>query len=207
MMQHGVAFEGDDIPGIRKGERDERVWSVLAHLSVFVNLVTGFVGPVAALILRLTRGKRSPAVGRHAIRSFWNQVVWLLLVAPVGALFTVSMVLLLPVPNAAFLMLLVAVVAAWLAVPFAEGAWAAYRTSRGEDYRYLLDRLTSVGSGKTRHRAKKRRSHVDLFDDDDGFDASDDDGFTDDSSSDFSGDSDLGSDFGGFDFGGDSGSW
>jgi uncharacterized protein len=26
--------------------RDENTWSVLAHLSVFVNLLTGFLGPV-----------------------------------------------------------------------------------------------------------------------------------------------------------------
>ena len=28
--------------------QDERTWSVLAHLSMFLNLVTGFLGPVAA---------------------------------------------------------------------------------------------------------------------------------------------------------------
>jgi hypothetical protein len=31
--------------------RDENTWSVLAHLSVFVNLLTGFLGPVVALII------------------------------------------------------------------------------------------------------------------------------------------------------------
>ena len=30
---------------------DERTWSVLAHLSMFLNLFTGFLGPVAALII------------------------------------------------------------------------------------------------------------------------------------------------------------
>lgn len=210
-MQNSVTFESENSPEIRAGARDERLWSVLAHLSVFVNLVTGFIGPFLALILRLTRGRRSPVVGRHAMRSFWNQVVWLLLVAPVGALFTVSILLFLPVPDESFLILLVAVAAAWLAIPFAEGTWAAYRASRGEEYRYFLDRLTSVGSGKARHGAKKRRPHADLFDDDsdddDAFYASDDVDFADDSSGDFSDGSDLGGDFGGIDFGGDSGSW
>jgi hypothetical protein len=31
--------------------KDENTWSVLAHLSVFLNLVTGFLGPVAALVI------------------------------------------------------------------------------------------------------------------------------------------------------------
>jgi len=35
------------------GSRDENTWSALAHLSVFLNLVTGFLGPVAALVIWL----------------------------------------------------------------------------------------------------------------------------------------------------------
>ncbi len=206
MMHNDVALERQDVLA---GARDERAWYILAHLSVFVNLVTGFLGPVVALVLRFTRGRRSRGVGRHAVRSFWNQVVWLLLVAPVGSIFTFSLTLLLPVPEAFLLLTVVAIAAAWFAVPFAEGAWAAYRSSRGHDYRYLLDRLTSFGDGKSRRG--KKRSHVALFDDDsededDDFDLSDDDY---DSSGDYgsSGDSDWGGDSGGFDFGGDSGSW
>lgn len=33
--------------------QDERTWSVLSHLSMFLNLVTGFLGPVAALVIWL----------------------------------------------------------------------------------------------------------------------------------------------------------
>ena len=202
MLQKDVAFGEENIPESGTEARDERALSVFAHLSVFVNLLTGFLGPVVALILRLTRGRRSPEVGRHAMRSFWNQVAWLLLVAPVGFLFTISLLLLLPVPESSLLALLVIVAAAWLAVPFAEGTWAAYRASRGEDYRYLLDRLTSQGDGKARRG--KKRSHVELFDgpdEDDDFDTSEDDFASD-------GDSSFGGDWGGSDFGGgDSGSW
>jgi len=35
------------------GPGDERTWGMLAHLSVLVNLVTGFGGPIAALIIYL----------------------------------------------------------------------------------------------------------------------------------------------------------
>jgi uncharacterized protein len=32
--------------------QDDRTWSILAHLGMFLNLVTGFLGPVAALVLQ-----------------------------------------------------------------------------------------------------------------------------------------------------------
>ena len=32
---------------------DERTWAIIAHLSVFVNLVSGFFGPVVPLIIYL----------------------------------------------------------------------------------------------------------------------------------------------------------
>ena len=38
---------------------DERTWSILAHLSMFLNLLTGFLGPVVALIIYLVYKDRS----------------------------------------------------------------------------------------------------------------------------------------------------
>jgi hypothetical protein len=38
------------------GTQEERTWSALAHLSVFLNLFTGFLGPVAAGIIWLVSG-------------------------------------------------------------------------------------------------------------------------------------------------------
>ena len=42
--------------------QDEKTWSVLAHVSMFLNLVTGFLGPVAALIIWLVYKDRSSRV-------------------------------------------------------------------------------------------------------------------------------------------------
>ena len=56
---------------------DERSWSALAHLSTFLNLFTGFLGPVAAFVVWLAYKDRSPVVGRHAMRSAVYQVLWL----------------------------------------------------------------------------------------------------------------------------------
>ena len=35
------------------GSRDEDTWSALAHLSVYLNLFTGLLGPVGALVIWL----------------------------------------------------------------------------------------------------------------------------------------------------------
>jgi len=56
---------------------DERSWSALAHLSAFLNLFTGFLGPVAAFVVWLVYRERSSVVARHAIRSVVYQSIWL----------------------------------------------------------------------------------------------------------------------------------
>ncbi|MGH3088297.1 MAG: DUF4870 domain-containing protein [Rubrobacteraceae bacterium] len=59
----------------------ERTWSVLAHLSTFINVFTGFLGPVAAFIIWLAHRNHSPMVASHAMRSVIYQVVWLTVIA------------------------------------------------------------------------------------------------------------------------------
>ncbi len=55
----------------------ERSWAALAHLSAFLNIFTGLLGPVAAFVLWLVYRERSSAVARHATRSVIYQSVWL----------------------------------------------------------------------------------------------------------------------------------
>lgn len=56
---------------------DERSWSALAHLSAFLNLITGFLGPVAAFVVWLVYRERSETIAYHAMRSVVYQVIWL----------------------------------------------------------------------------------------------------------------------------------
>jgi hypothetical protein len=49
---------------------------MLAHLSVLANLVTGFLGPVAALIIYLVNKDRSRYVAYHALQSFYFQLIF-----------------------------------------------------------------------------------------------------------------------------------
>ena len=108
--------------------QDERTWSILAHLSMFLNLVTGFLGPVAALIIWLVYKDRSQKVAFHALQSMWYQVGWLVILA-LG--WTVTALLLVVLIG----FVLIPVMAIVSVVPFVHAAYAAYRVSQGEDYR------------------------------------------------------------------------
>src|SRR3712207_2526206 len=111
--------------------KDENTWSVLAHLSVFLNLFTGFLGPVAALVTWLVYKDRSARVSFHALQSLWYQIVWMVILAigwTVASILTVVLIgfLLFPVMMVATL------------VPFVHMSYAAYKVSQGLDYRYPL---------------------------------------------------------------------
>ncbi|GAB4489511.1 MAG: hypothetical protein OHK0031_13180 [Anaerolineales bacterium] len=115
---------------------EERTWAMLAHLSVLVNLFTGFLGPVAALVIYLLFKDRSRYVAYHSLQAFINQLVWWvgggtiigITWAVTGAL-TLALVGLLLIPLACLvsLMPMISVV---------QGVWGAVKTSSGEDFRY-----------------------------------------------------------------------
>ena len=107
----------------------ERTWSILAHLSKFLNLLTGFLGPVAALIIYLVYKDRSPRVAFHALQSMWYQIGWLVILAVGWILTTLLLVVLI-----GFLLIPVMIVVSVL--PFVHAGYAAYKVNQGADYRY-----------------------------------------------------------------------
>lgn len=109
---------------------DEKTWSVLSHLSIFLNLFTGFLGPVAAFIIWLIYKDRSSKVAFHALQSLWYQVAWIVILA-VG--WTISMALTVILVG----FLLIPLMAILTVVPFVHAAYAAYKVNQGVDYRYL----------------------------------------------------------------------
>ena len=131
--------EGSGTSGSRPGRlrvtqmssKEENTWSVLAHLSVFLNLFTGFLGPVAALVIWLVYKDRSPRVSFHALQSLWYQVAWIMILAigwTMAGILTVVLIGFLLFP-----MMIVATV-----VPFVHMGYAAYQVNQGVDYRYPL---------------------------------------------------------------------
>ncbi len=109
--------------------RDENTWSVLAHLSVFVNLLTGFLGPVAALIIWFVYRDRSERVAFHALQSALYQAAWAVILA---AGWTITGVL--TVVLVGFLLIPVMIVLS--VVPFVHMGYAAYKVNQGVDYQY-----------------------------------------------------------------------
>ena len=116
---------------VTMGTQEERTLSVLAHLSIFLNLVTGFLGPVAALVIWLVYRDRSSRVAFQALQSMWYQVAWLVILFAGWTITTLLMLVLIG-------FLLVPVMALITAFPFVHGAYAAYRVSRDGEYRYPL---------------------------------------------------------------------
>jgi uncharacterized protein len=113
------------------GTQEERTWSALSHLSVFLNLFTGFLGPVAAAVIWLVYKDRSPQVAFHALQSAGYQVAWLVLLGAGWALTGLLTLILVG-------FLLIPVMAIATVVPFVHMAYAAYRVSKGDDYRYPI---------------------------------------------------------------------
>lgn len=113
------------------GPRDENMWSVLAHLSIFLNVVTGFLGPVAALVVWLMFRERSPVVAFHALQSLWYQVAWLVILTVGWTITTLLMVVIVG-------FLLLPVMIPLTLFPFVHAGYAAYRVSQGYDYRYFV---------------------------------------------------------------------
>jgi uncharacterized Tic20 family protein len=57
-------------------EADARTWAMVAHLSVLLNLVTGFLGVVAALAIYLVFKDRSRYVAYQALQAFVFQLIF-----------------------------------------------------------------------------------------------------------------------------------
>jgi uncharacterized Tic20 family protein len=127
-QNYGVVGEHDANRAMMSVQ-EEKSLSVLAHLSVFLNLFTGFLGPIVALVIWLVYRDRSQKVAFHALQSMWYQVAWLVLLG-IGWAFTGLLMLVL------IGFLLVPVMALLTLVPFANAAYAAYKVGQGVDYRY-----------------------------------------------------------------------
>jgi uncharacterized protein len=132
---YGIQREYEPRPGPPRwggamSDEGERVWSVLAHLSTFLNLFTGFLGPVAAFVIWLIHRDDSPRVASHALRSVFYQVAWLVAIVvgwTVTGLLMVVLVGFLLVP----VMLLVTL------APFVQASYEAYRAYRGDDRHFM----------------------------------------------------------------------
>ena len=121
---------------------EERTWSLLAHLSVLLNLVTGFAGPIAALVIYLIYKDRSHTVAYHALQSMIFQLIWWygggLLIgamwATVGVLSAIVIGLIL-IPVALVVTLVLALLPIGAVI---YGVVGAIQVNQGQDFKYWL---------------------------------------------------------------------
>jgi len=121
---------------------DERTWAMVAHLSVLLNLVTGFLGVAAALAIYLVYKDRSRYVAYQAMQAFLFQLIfWAgggliigIMWAVVGALSAIFIgIFLIP-----FALILTFVFLLFPVLAMVYGIIGGIRCSSGEDFRYWL---------------------------------------------------------------------
>jgi hypothetical protein len=122
----------------RLSESDERTWAMLAHLSILLNLITGFLGTAVALIIYLVYKNRSNYVAYQSMQAFVFQLIWWfgggLLIGFVWAItgiLSVVLVGLVLIPLACLLSLLPIGALVY-------GIIGAVQTNSGQDFRYWL---------------------------------------------------------------------
>lgn len=119
-------------------ESEERTFAMIAHLSILLNLVTGFLGPVAALVIYFIYKDRSRYVRYHAMQSFVFQLIWWLgagLLA--GITWTISGILAVILIGC----LLMPFALVFSLIPLAAlvyGVIGAIQTNERQDFRYWL---------------------------------------------------------------------
>ncbi len=121
---------------------DERTWALLAHLTVLLNLVTGFMGVFAALGIFLAFKNRSRYVSFQAFQAFLFQLIaW----GGVGVLLGLmwGVVGLLSAILVGIVLIPFALIATLLLIPLpvialVYGVYGAIACADGKDFRYYL---------------------------------------------------------------------
>lgn len=111
-------------------ESDERLWSILSHVSVLV-------APIGALVIWLIYKDKSQRIGFHALQALWYQVAWIVIIVAYSILSTILSIVVIGL----FMFILLPFLPL---IPIAHGAYAAYKVSQGVDYRYpfIADKIS-----------------------------------------------------------------
>ena len=111
---------------------------MLSHLSVLANLVTGFLGPVIALIIYLVYKERSRYVAYHSLQSLVFQLIWWVGGGILTALAWTVSGLLAAILIGCLLMPIALLISLIPLGALVYGVIGAIQTSQGQDFRYWL---------------------------------------------------------------------
>jgi len=115
-----------------------RTWAMLSHLSILLNLFTGILGPITALIIYLVFKDRSRYVAYQSMQSFVFQLVFFVVA---GALTAVVWLITIPLMFLLVGFCLVPLAILFSLIPIAAliyGVVGAIQTAQGDDFRYWL---------------------------------------------------------------------
>ncbi len=117
---------------------EERTWAMIAHLSILANLVTGFLGPVCALVIYFMYKDRSRYIAYHSIQSFMFQLIaWI----GGGAIVTVTWIItgLLSVIIIGICLIPLAIIISIIPIAvIVYGVIGGIQCNQGKDFKYWL---------------------------------------------------------------------
>ena len=130
-------LQNPSIP-VPMSQADEHTWAMLAHLSVLVNLFTGVLGPVVALIIYLMFANRSKYVAYHAMQSFLFQLVVWYGIGVMWGIVGLLCIVIIGFVLAPIACILTPIFLLGMAIAPIYGIWGAIQTSQGQDFKYWL---------------------------------------------------------------------
>lgn len=117
---------------------EERTWAALSHLSILLNLFTGFLGIITAFVIYLVYRDRSRYVAYHSLQSLISQLLfWAVAGFLAGIIWGVTVPLLFLIVGFCLLPLALVITIVPIAALIA-GVIGAIRTNNGEDFKYWL---------------------------------------------------------------------
>lgn len=120
---------------------EERTWAMLAHLSVLTNLITGFLGPIAALVIYLMFRDRSRYVAYHALQSMIFQLIWWgggVLIGVMWAAVGILSALIVGIVLIPIACIFTPIIGLMPIAALVYGTVGGIQTLQGEDFRYWL---------------------------------------------------------------------
>ena len=120
----------------------EHNWAMLAHLSILLNLFTGFLGPILAFIIYFVYRDRSRYIAYQSLQAgIFQLIVWVGIGLVIGAMWLVTAALSIVLIGLLCVPFTLLGTIFLLFVPIASlvyGVIAALKCSKGEDFRYWL---------------------------------------------------------------------
>ena len=123
-------------------DTDVRTIAMLAHLSVLLNLVTGFLGVIAPLVIYLIYKERSRYVAFQAMQSFVFQLTWWagggLIIGAVWAITGALSAIFIGLLCVPFALIITVLAGLMPVVALVYGVYGGIEANAGKDFKYWL---------------------------------------------------------------------